>query len=230
MHKLIFILFLLSTSVVFAQGEYNKTDAQDRKQGTWRKFYDKAEKQVRYEGQFKDDIPVGTFFYYYETGKVMAKNTYRGTTGVSYSKMYNETNVLIAEGKYIGQERDSIWRIYSDNGAFIAEEAYAKGIKHGVWATYFKDGSLTERTEFVNGLKEGEWLQRYENGKNRAKGIYKADKLNGECTYWDEIGNITEKGTYQNGLKHGNWLVYEDGRAKTKEVWKHGNLIRSVEL
>ncbi|MDR3048040.1 MAG: hypothetical protein LBU51_10635, partial [Bacteroidales bacterium] len=53
-----FISFLL-----FSQTENsNVTDAQGRKQGYWKKYQDKM---LLYEGEFKNDVPMGIFKYYY---------------------------------------------------------------------------------------------------------------------------------------------------------------------
>ena len=45
----------------------NKTDASGRKQGVWKK-YEKG--KLVYEGQFKDNVPYGTFRYYHTNGKL----------------------------------------------------------------------------------------------------------------------------------------------------------------
>ena len=64
--KVLLLGFILICGVGFSQ---NKTDAQGRKQGPWRK-YQPGDKILIYTGQFKDDIPVGEFRYYYPSGKV----------------------------------------------------------------------------------------------------------------------------------------------------------------
>jgi hypothetical protein len=50
-------LILLFSLVSMAQ--VNHTDAKGRKQGAWVKTYESGKK--RYEGAFKDDVPVGHF-------------------------------------------------------------------------------------------------------------------------------------------------------------------------
>ena len=51
----------------------NFTDSLGRKQGYWKKY---SKDTLKYEGQFKDDIPVGEFKYYFFDGKVKAHTTY----------------------------------------------------------------------------------------------------------------------------------------------------------
>ena len=58
--KVMFFSILFSLSLV-AQ---NQIDSNGKKQGPWKKTHPKST-AIMYEGQFKDDKPVGTFFYYY---------------------------------------------------------------------------------------------------------------------------------------------------------------------
>ena len=78
MRKLFTILFLIPF-VVFSQTDsLNQTDGNGLKQGRWKKFYLKGGK--RYVGQFKDDKPIGTFFYYDELGKMTSSLKHKGDT------------------------------------------------------------------------------------------------------------------------------------------------------
>ena len=63
MGKLVWIVGLLFLSgFVFSQ-EINKVDSKGRKQGVWQKTYPNS-RAIEYKGQFKDDKPVGTFYYF----------------------------------------------------------------------------------------------------------------------------------------------------------------------
>lgn len=61
-------IMLLSANVLNAQ---NKTDDKGRKQGHWVKTAKNGKKIS--EGNFKDDYPVDTFYYYDSKGKVSYK-------------------------------------------------------------------------------------------------------------------------------------------------------------
>ena len=65
---LFIFLLLLSPILLLAQ---NVTDSKGMKQGEWRKL--DANGKVIYEGQFKDNIPQGTFRYFYEDGKIRSE-------------------------------------------------------------------------------------------------------------------------------------------------------------
>ena len=79
MKKILTMLFALVSLSVCAQGNF--TDASGKKQGKGVKKYESG--KTRYTGTFKNDIPVGTFTYYFEReGGKMSEIFYRGTTGV----------------------------------------------------------------------------------------------------------------------------------------------------
>ncbi|MDA7804300.1 hypothetical protein N8987_07005, partial [Crocinitomix sp.] len=98
--NILFIGFILSTTA-FAQ--VNQKDSKGRKQGVWKKPYENSTAFV-YVGQFKDDIPVGQFTYYYESGKVKIIMNYLPDGKTSYAQMYHETGYMMARGKYLNQE------------------------------------------------------------------------------------------------------------------------------
>src|SRR6056300_447001 len=104
MKKIFTVLFALFSLSICAQG--NLTDSSGKKQGKWVKKYESG--KTRYTGTFKNDIPVGTFIYYFEReGGKMSEISYRGTTGVGYAKLYHRSGVLQAEGVYNAQVKDS---------------------------------------------------------------------------------------------------------------------------
>ena len=105
----IFIGFI--TSFSFSQ-EYNIMDDQGRKQGKWIKTYE-GKKEILYKGNFKDNKPTGLFVFYYESGKVKAKNTYFNDGYNSYASTYYDNGKLMSTGKYVNQKKDSTW-VYLD--------------------------------------------------------------------------------------------------------------------
>ena len=63
--------FTLSCLVLLVTGFYAQTtDAAGKKQGYWKKKDEKN--HLLYEGEFKDDKPVGKFKYYYPNDSVRA--------------------------------------------------------------------------------------------------------------------------------------------------------------
>ena len=111
---LIATTILFSTTSLLAQ-KVNRKDAQGNKQGSWVTFYE-GTKNVKYQGEFKNDIPVGKFIFFYENGKVKAKNTYQNNGKDSYVSMYHENGKLMSMGKYVNEKKDSVWVFLDDHG------------------------------------------------------------------------------------------------------------------
>ena len=96
------LLRLLSLSLTFifissisldAQNNYNNTDSQGRRQGKWIDFHQNG--KVRYEGEFENNEPVGTFLYYSEDGVMLAKNTYVKKSKISETEVYSPTLSIV---------------------------------------------------------------------------------------------------------------------------------------
>jgi len=220
MRNFLLILSFLIGASTFAQ--VNHTDEKGLKQGKWVKTYESGKK--RYEGYFKNNVPVGTFIYYFEReGGKMSEIIYRKESGIGYAKAYHSNGVLQAEGIYKNQLRDSTWRYYDKKGILTQSEEYAAGVLDGDQITYYESGKLAEKKTFKNGAQEGVWLRKWEDGKLRTKGIYVDDQLNGECTYFDEEGKLLAKGVYKRD-KHGSWYYFEENKVERKEDYRYGEL------
>ena len=220
--KKLLLLFALFTGLA-ALAQVNQSDTKGLNQGKWVKKYESGKK--RYEGYFKNNIPVGTFIYYFEReGGIMSEIAYRGETGVGFAKAYHTNGIIQAEGLYKNQFRDSTWRYYDKQGTLTQSEEYAAGVLQGAQVTYYESGKLAEKKIFENGAQEGVWLRKWEDGKLRTKGLYENDKLNGECTYYDEVGKLLAKGSYKNDKKHGAWYYFEKNKVILKEEYRYGQL------
>ena len=221
MKKILTTLFALVSLSMCAQGNF--TDASGKKQGKWVKKYESG--KTRYTGTFKNDVPVGTFTYYFEReGGKMSEISYRGTTGVGYAKLYHRSGVIQAEGIYNAQLKDSTWTYYSRTGVLTQREDYSKGILNGVQLTYWENGRVSQRLEFKEGVEYGNWIRKWDDGILRTKGYYNAGQLEGECKFFDEEGKLIAKGEYHNGKKHGTWYYFEDNKLTRKEVYRYGTL------
>jgi antitoxin component YwqK of YwqJK toxin-antitoxin module len=213
-------LFLLSFS---SKAQLNYTDAQGHKQGQWVKTYESGKK--RYEGMFKNDIPVGHFKYYFEgEGGMMSEIMYRGTTGTGYAKAYHRNGVVQAEGIYRNQLKDSTWTYYDLQGVLTQREDFKGGELHGDQITYYENGAVAERISYEYGIEQGAWLRKWEDGTLRTKGTFEDGQLEGECKYFDEEGKLIAKGNYHNNKKHETWYYFEDNKVVRKETYRYGTL------
>ena len=221
MKKILTSLILLFSLVSMAQ--VNHTDAKGRKQGAWVKTYESGKK--RYEGAFKDDVPVGHFIYYYEgEGGIMSEIFYRGITGTGYAKAYHRNGMVQAEGIYKNQLKDSTWTYYDPKGVLTQREDFKGGELHGDQITYYESGNVAERITYEYGAEQGAWMRKWEDGTMRTKGNYVNGQLEGECKYFDEEGKLLAKGEYHHNKKHKTWYYFEDNKVVRKEEYRYGTL------
>jgi antitoxin component YwqK of YwqJK toxin-antitoxin module len=213
----------------YATAQMNQTDSKGRKQGAWEKNY--PNKALRFKGQFKDDIPFGTFQYYHPNGQKRAVNVYRKNSGVCISQQFDEEGKLIAEGKYIGEKKDSVWSFYNPKGVLISTETYQMDVKNGLSKTYFDNGKVAEEVAYVDGKREGVWIQRIDDGTVVAKAQFVADILNGEAKYFDTSGTPVTSGKYTNGLQHNTWIEYNsEGRPSVYVKYKWGKEVSRKDI
>jgi antitoxin component YwqK of YwqJK toxin-antitoxin module len=151
-------LFLFGlTSISIAQAELNKTDAQGKKQGFWRKNF--PDGTPRYEGNFKDDQPEGVFRYYQETGALKMVCYYSDKGRHSHAKGFDPKGFIISDGNYYEQKKDSTWTYYNDQKQVLSREVYKKGSREGTWFIYYPEGPVSEEISYSNDQKNGFWGQ-----------------------------------------------------------------------
>jgi len=71
---------------------------------------------------------------------------------------------------------------------------------------------ITERIQQINDSypkKTGEYLLFYTNGVIKAKGKYKAGKLDGDWQWFRKTGVIMRSGSFKNGEQTGIWITYD---------------------
>ncbi|MBL7918206.1 MAG: hypothetical protein JNM96_07395 [Bacteroidia bacterium] len=209
-------------SIAFANAQ-NKTDASGKKQGVWKKVDEKTGKVI-YEGEFKDDKPIGYFKHFYPGDTARRAVTYYKEGGkIAYAKMYHQlTGKLMAEGKYISELKDSVWKFYDEAGVIISKDNYSNGKKNGLSIVYLPDGMVAEEKNYKNDLLDGPFKQYYDGKLVKGEGKYVKGNLDGKVSYYFPNGTAAATGVYKNGCKEGVWIMKEkDGKIKEKEVWKN---------
>lgn len=219
MKKVILLLIILIGYSVSAQ----TIDASGKKQGYWKKKDDKG--NLIYEGEFKDDKPVGVFKHYYPGDTAKRAITYFKDGGnITYTKMYHQiTCKIMAEGKYIKEQKDSVWIFYDEAGIMLSKDNYKAGKKDGKCFVYLPDGTLAEEKIFKDGLEDGPFKQYFDGKLVKGEGKYAKGKLEGKVSYYYPNGVVAATGIYKNGHKDGVWLYKDkDGKMKDKEIFKNG--------
>jgi antitoxin component YwqK of YwqJK toxin-antitoxin module len=221
---LVLMMAILPLSVLFGQqaaADLNQLDGAGKKFGPWQALYPNGE--IRYKGQFNNDLPYGTFSYYDSEGHLKATNIFEPGGRIARHTAFAPNGQRIAEGLYVNQQKDSIWRFYSDvDGALLAEESYKDGKREGLSITYYPaNGQIAEETHYRDDKKEGEWKKYFENGALMASGFYRDGLPEGEMVFYYPDSTLNTQGTYRNGLKYGVWKSWdEQGNLISAEDYK----------
>jgi antitoxin component YwqK of YwqJK toxin-antitoxin module len=200
------------------------TDSNGLKQGYWKKK-DAANRLV-YEGEFKDDKPVGTFKYYYPTDTVRAVMKFRNEGKVAYAKLFHPNGKKMAEGKYVNKEvKDSTWIYYDEAGVLISKENYKSGKKNGACYVYFPDGKVSEEKTYRDDVLNGDFKEYFDSQVLKSKGQYVNGQLEGRISYFYPNGVEVAAGFYKNGSKNVPWIYKtECGKIREKELYRNGKL------
>lgn len=218
-------LFLCLSLLAFLPCLAQTTDASGKKQGYWKKKDEKTNRLV-YEGEFKDDKPVGTFKYYYPNDSVRAIMAFKQNGKVAYAKLFHQTTgKRMGEGKYIQELKDSVWTYYDENGKLLSKDNYVNGKKNGMSYVYLPDGNLAEERNYKMDLQHGPFKQYLDGKRLRGQGNYVNGQLDGKATYYYPNGVEVAAGFYKNGAKTGPWIYREEsGKIKERELFIDGKL------
>ena len=206
------------------------TDASGKKQGYWKKKDEKTNHLI-YEGEFKDDKPVGKFKYYYPHDTVRAIMVFKNQGSIAYAKLFHPNGKRMAEGKYINKEvKDSVWLYYDELGVLLSKESYKNGKKHGTCYVYLPDGSVSEERNYKNDVQDGEFKLYFDGKLIKGQGKYVNGLLEGRVVYKFPNGVEAASGYYIKGNKNGPWIYKnQDGSIKEKELFKNGKLASEKE-
>src|SRR5262245_36502836 len=81
--------------------DYNQRNADKTKEGILIKPY--PNKNLYYRGQFKKNVPVGKFEFYYETGELMSEVEHvKDSTINDVVNFYPDGITRMSEGRYLG--------------------------------------------------------------------------------------------------------------------------------
>jgi antitoxin component YwqK of YwqJK toxin-antitoxin module len=218
--RLLITAYLLAFSVTAASQtdmQLNKTDLQGRKQGHWIKKY--PDESIMYEGNFKDDHPVGEFKRYFENQTLKSVLIYSEDGRNAKATIYHQNGFISSKGTYTDQMKEGKWQFFSEitNGYLISEEYYSKNKRNGLSFKFYPDSTIAEKLTYLNDTKQGEWIQYYPSGKVCLKSHYLNGKLNGKFEFWFDNGAIEFSGQYKNDSRDGQWVIFnKDGSIKYK--------------
>jgi antitoxin component YwqK of YwqJK toxin-antitoxin module len=204
----------------------NQKDAKGLKQGLWSRTWAESG-QLRYEGQFKDDVPVGRFTYYSTKGRVESVLDHYPGGKASHARHYHPNGKLMAEGRYVGQAKDSTWVFFNTDGIKRSTERWNVGKKYGEQLTYYADGTLAEKSTWVKGVQQGAFEQYFDNGQVKTRANYASGEPEGTMTYFFPSGKKEIEGKMVNGDRDGTWFYFnEDGTVQIQVLYKAGAYVK----
>lgn len=220
---IVILLFpLLSTS------QPNQVDTQGNKQGAWIGEYDDGE--IKFKGQFENNIPVGSFTFYYPSGEVMSKIEYQNE-GQADVVFLHKDGIKKAAGKYLNQKKEGNWNFYDTEGKIAAIDTYVKGQKNGLSKVYYDNGKVSETVNWNLGKREGLTTEYFKDGKKKSESNYVDDELQGRSMVFFPNGQFKTVGKYVDGVKNGTWMYYnQDGKEHFRESYDQGKRISSIPM
>jgi antitoxin component YwqK of YwqJK toxin-antitoxin module len=202
--SLFLAIFVIFSIIGDAQEVLNQTDDQGKKQGTWVKKFENG--QERYRGEFKEDKPVGTFFYYYDDGAKSSEVSYIGEDGTtSTAKFFHRNGTIMGEGKYLNQQKDGEWKYYDDQSMLSSIDNYENGKLNGMNKVFFLNGNVAVEIPFVDGLKNGDFVEFFSDGTIKMKGTYQDNTYTGKYFQNYADGKLMVEGEYKAAVKDGLW-------------------------
>ena len=225
MKKLIyFIAAIMALSLnTKSQTAINQIDTKGLKQGKWIGKFPSG--NIRYEGSFVNDQPVGEMKRFHENGKLKARMIYFPLSDKVSAELFDEDGVLYAKGNYLKTAKDSTWK-YFNNKRIVGQEDFSKGVKNGRLVTFFEDGKPALESNWTNGIQNGVTRSFYPSGNKKSEIMYKDGKRNGVSLVYYESGLQEIVGHYFDDNADGSWKFQdEQGMVKFELKYKAGVLL-----
>lgn len=222
-----------SISLLFAQTEWNKTNAKGEKHGKWRELHENS-KVTKYEGEFINGKPTGTFTYYYPNKALKSIMVFDKNPDISRCTMFDDDGKKNAFGKFYKKEKDSVWTYFSPPGFVSYKETYRNGILHGEKLIFYPPANerstaqqIYQQFYYVNGILEGSVKEFYPDGKLKMDGIYANDNLHGDVKKYHPNGKLFFTERYKNGKRHGWWYTFDEtGKERGRVLYQDGKEFR----
>lgn len=196
-------------SKLFEQGKLiaqGLTDAQNRKQGFWKEFYEDG--SLKAEGEYEDDLKIKAWKYFYANGNKEQFGNYANGKPTGKWQCFYENGQLLREEEYRNGLEDGFAVEFTITGDTLSYGEFLDGEKEGIWI--IESGAIKMSGGYKSGLKDGNWIYRFEDGKQRFTGNYVQGFPNGKHTYFFESGKIQQEGKYSMGKKEGDWRKYDE--------------------
>jgi antitoxin component YwqK of YwqJK toxin-antitoxin module len=233
----IFSVILLFFFSIYQNKAQNITDSKGWKQGSWSKVYP-GTTVYQYKGQFKDNLPYGTFTYFYENGNTKAIVLHSDKALRSEAFFYYSSGKLMTYGIYRNQKKDSIWSNYNEEEVLVYTETFQNDILNGKKSTFYLPNATPGQTKvlaiesnYVKGKLSGQYAEFFISGTLKEKGQYKDDLKDGVWVKYHTNGNKMMEERYKKGITHGWQYAYdESGKEIGKSYYYSGEKLEGKVL
>lgn len=204
---------------------YGKKNAENKKTGRWKFFYNNY--ALSAEGEFKNDLYVGKWIYYYDDGsvkKIINRNEKGELEGEYIS--YFENGQVYEHFHYKADLLNGTARLYRANGSKKIEGEFEEDKIKGDKRYYDEYNNLEESQPFENGKISGMLKTYNQEGKVIGEILYTNNEPNGIAKYYHANGKISSTGNFIMNKMDGTWKSYhENGELKSEVVYAKGLMI-----
>jgi antitoxin component YwqK of YwqJK toxin-antitoxin module len=222
----------------------NRLDNAGMKQGRWMDFYEGG--NVKWEGEFKNDLKNGYFKEYSKEGNLITTQKYidgilqeevEELAKLDIKTEYYSTGKPKIIASYKNNVPEGVRREFSPEGEIVAGYIFKTGIiigegiineagiKDGPWKEFYPNGNVKSTGIYDKGKRTGEWKFFHPNGQLEQIGSYNKDgKEDGIWTWYYATGSLLREDTYFNGKNDGHSVEYdESGEIVAEGEYIEGN-------
>ncbi|NSW45880.1 MAG: toxin-antitoxin system YwqK family antitoxin [Bacteroidales bacterium] len=241
--KIIIIILILNSAIVFAQKDtLNQTDSDGKQHGYWIITENGTKSE---EGRFEHGIKVGVWKAYFSSGKIKSMITYQSGKPNGYAKFFYENGNVSEEGIWKENKWVGDYKYYHPNGNPAYEWKYSEaGKRTGIQKYYHENGKIMIEGEWKEGKENGTIREFDKNGKLIAEKTFNDGQLDvasvkiytptieqkQEPEQKQEV-KVVQEVQHQNtevGIFDGNGFhktYTKDGKLDREGEWKNGRLI-----
>ncbi len=174
-HFTLLLLFTLFGSCVFAGDSLNVVGVDGKREGPWI-IYGRMQKDKSFaadakveEGRYKNGLKIGTWIFYFPSGKKKQQFTYVNNRPNGPAVFYNEQGIKTEEGTWVGTRWVGDYQLFYEDGTPRQKFNYnTVGQRDGKQEMYHANGKLMYELNLKNGKEEG-WQREYDENGNLVK-------------------------------------------------------------
>ncbi len=198
--------------------------------GKYKGYYPTCELAV--EGEFKNNIQIGTRIEYFKNGNIKAQYGQNGN--YNWQTTYSENGQIIDSVNTLNGKLNGISKQWYPNGNLEYIQTFKNDSLTGYFCSYhengqkrqegkrwqeladdtlidwYSNGQIKAKRYYEKGLKQGPYYHWFESGEIQVEGSFIDDKKNGLYQEYYENKRLKKKGNFSNGVKIGKWEFYDE--------------------